>query len=48
MKCSYSDIDMAGHNRKALMHDFPPKLWKRFRDYVFVVWTHDTAKLPFL
>ena len=46
MSCSYSDIAMAGHDSKALMYDFPPKVWKRFRDDVFVVWTHDTAKLP--
>ena len=45
MSCSYSSIAMAGHDSKALMHDFPPKVWKRFRDDVFVVWTHDTAKL---
>ena len=37
---------MAGHDSKALMYDFPPKVWKRFRDDVFAVWTHDTAKLP--
>ena len=37
---------MAGHDSKALMYDFPPKVWKRFRDDVFVAWTHDTAKLP--
>ena len=46
MSCSYPDITMAGHYSKALMYDFPPKVWKRFRDDVFVVWTHDTAKLP--
>ena len=46
MSCSYSDMAMAGHNSKALMCDFPPKVWKRFRDDVFFVWTHDTAKLP--
>ena len=28
------------------MYDFSPKVWKRFRDDVFVVWTQDTAKLP--
>ena len=44
-KCLYSDIAMTGHDSKALMYDFPPKVWKRFRDDVFVVWTHDTAKL---
>ena len=28
------------------MYDFPPRVWKRSRDDVFVVWTLDTAKLP--
>ena len=28
------------------MYDFSAKVWKRFRGGVFVVWTHDTAKLP--
>ena len=46
MSCSYSDIAMAGHGSKVLLYDFPPKVWKRFRDDLFVVWTHDTAKLP--
>ena len=46
MSCSYFDIAMAGHDSKTLMYDFPPKVWKRFRDDVFVVWTHDAAKLP--
>ena len=27
------------------MFDFPPKVWTRFRNDVFVVSTHDTAKL---
>ena len=44
MSCLYSDIAMAGHDSKDLMYDFPPKVWKRFRDDVFVVWTHGTAK----
>ena len=46
MSCSYSDIAVARHDSKALMYDFPPKVWKRFTDDVFVVWTHDTPKLP--
>ena len=46
MSCSYSDIAMVRHDSKALMYDFLPKVWKRFRDDVFVVWTHDTTKLP--
>ena len=28
------------------MYVFPPKLRKRIRDDVLVVWTHDTVKLP--
>ena len=47
MSSSYSDIAMAGHVSKSLMYAFPPKLWKRFRDDVYVVWTHGTAKLTF-
>ena len=43
---SYSEIAMAGHDSKALMYGFPPKVLKRLRDYGFVVWTHGTAKLP--
>ena len=35
--CSYSNIAMAGHDSEALIYNFPPKLWKRFRDDVFVV-----------
>ena len=46
MSFSYSDIAMAGHDCKALMCDFPPKVLKRLRDYGFVVWTHSTASLP--
>ena len=42
----HADIAMAGHDSKALMCDYPPKVWKGFRNDVFVVWTHDTAKLP--
>ena len=37
---------MGGHDSKALMYDFSPKVWKRFTDDIFVVWTHDTAQLP--
>ena len=43
--CSHSDLAMAGGVSKPLMYDFPPKVWKRFRDDVFVIWTHHTAKL---
>ena len=40
MSCSYSDISMAGHDSKALMYDFPLKVWKRFRD-------DETGKIKF-
>ena len=44
MLCWYSDIAMAGHDSRALMYDFPPKVWKRFRDDVFF-WTHGRCSL---
>ena len=47
MLCLYSDMAMTGHESKAVTQDFLPKVSKRFRDDVFVVWTHDTAKLSF-
>ena len=47
MSCLYSDIATAGHGSKAIIYVFPPKKWKRFRDDVFVIWTHDTAKLHY-
>ena len=40
------DIVMVGHDGKNLVYDFPPKVWKWFRDNAFVIWTQDTAKLP--
>ena len=36
MWCWYPDIAMAGHDSRALMYDFPPKVWKRFRDVFFL------------
>ena len=45
---SYSDLATAEHDNKALTFDFLPKVWKRFRNNVFVVWTHDAKLLPFL
>ena len=36
---------MAGHGSKNVVYDFPPKVWKRFRNTAYVVWTHDTANL---
>ena len=43
MSCLYSDIAMARHDSKVLMYNFPPKVWKRFWDDVFVVWTDDSC-----
>ena len=43
--CSYSNVAMAGHDSKALQFDFPPNVWKKFKDDVFVAWTQDTTKL---
>ena len=39
-KCLYSDIAVTGHDSKALMYDFPLKVWKRFRD-------DETGKIKF-
>ena len=34
ISCSYSDLAMTEHDSKTLGFDFPPKVWKRFRDKV--------------
>ena len=41
----YFNIAVAGDSSKALVCGFSPKVWRRFRDDVFVVWTHNAAKL---
>ena len=46
MSCSYSDIAIASYDNKALNYHRKPETWKRFRDDVFVVWTHSAASLP--
>ena len=46
MLYSHSDIVTTGHENKVSGYDLPPKVWKRFRDDVFVVWTQDIIKLP--
>ena len=38
---------MARHDIKALIYEFPPKVWKIFRNDVFL-FGHTTAKLPSL
>ena len=46
MPCSYADIAMAYHNKKALSYFLSPTTWKRFRDNVFVAWEHGIDTLP--
>ena len=46
MSCSYADIAMAYHDRKALSYFLSPTTWKRFRDDIFVAWEHGTDTLP--
>ena len=46
MSCSYSDIAMAHFDNKAQNYTLKPTVWKRFRDDVFSVWTHNINTLP--
>ena len=46
MSCSYADIAMAYHDRKALSYFLSPTTWKRFRDDIFVAWEHEIDTLP--
>ena len=46
MSSSYSDIAMAHFDIRAENYDLKPTVWKRFRDDVFSVWTHDVDTLP--
>ena len=46
MSCSYADIAMAYHDRKALSYFLIPTTWKRFCDYIFVAWEHGIDTLP--
>ena len=40
MSCSYADLALASYGSKDLAFDLRPTTKKRFRDEVFVVWTH--------
>ena len=40
MLCSYADIAMADFEMEALEYHLSPTTWKRFRDDIFVLWTH--------
>ena len=44
MSCSYADVALAiFFDNSALDYNCSPIMWKRFRDNVFVVWTHGYA-----
>ena len=45
MSCSYADLAMASYDSKALAFDLSPTTWKRFRDDVFLVWSHGPASV---
>ena len=45
MSCSYENIVMAYHDRKALSCFLRPTTWKRFCDDVSVRWKHWTDTL---
>ena len=46
MSCSYTDIAMTYHDRKALSYFLGPTTWKRFLDDLFLAWEHGTDTLP--
>ena len=46
MSCSYADIAMAYHDRKALSYFLSPTTWKRFLDDIFVAWEQGTDTFP--
>ena len=46
MSCSYSDIAMAHFDNRAENYTVKLTVWKRFRDDVFSVWTHNINALP--
>ena len=45
MSCSYSDIAIQYFDIKALEFNPPVICWKRFRDDIFVVWSHTVEEL---
>ena len=46
MSCSYSDIAMAHFDNRPENYTLKPTVWKRLRDDVFSVWTHNINTLP--
>ena len=45
MSCSYADIAMADFDKEASEYHLTPTTWKRFRDYIFVLWPHGRESL---
>ena len=45
MSCSYADLALATFDNRDIVYNCSPTTWKRFRDDVFVVWTHGCAAL---
>ena len=43
--CSYADLAMGAINDKAKEDDIKPKLWWRYRDDIFDLWTQEESKL---
>ena len=46
MSCSYANIAMAKYDSLANKFHLRPRVWKRFRDDIFVLWEHGIASLP--
>ena len=45
MSCSYSDIAIQYFDVKALEYTTATICWKRFREYIFIVWPHSIDEL---
>ena len=45
MSCSYSDIAIQYFDVKALEYTPATICWKRFREYIFIVWPHSIDEL---
>ena len=43
--CSYADLPMGIIDRKVKSGEIKPKLWWRYRDDFFDLWTQGTTKL---
>ena len=45
MSCSYEDVNITKYDFLANKFNLRPKVWKRFRDDLFVLWGYGTASL---